>query len=259
MDTPNFPQNVPSCKGYSPAAGTILIVDDDPGHTFLMGKVLNHGAGYRVFTAAGAKESVPILGSHRIDLVILDIMIEEVNGLQFLKNLKNENPFLPVIIMTADDSKENIIESLRCRADHWFTKPCDIKELLAIAGVLISKKASLMPLKSVEEENAGLNGGLVKNALKLLSGDCTLSLSQVSERLQTSPKYLSKKFALSGEGTFIERKRQIMIEEAKKILCREYISIKEVSSKIGLRKAPYFRQLFKKVVGFTPHQYRLQK
>jgi two-component system, NtrC family, response regulator HydG len=106
----------------------ILVVDDDPSHRTML-KTLLSGWGYAVSEADDGSAAVRKVREQPFDLVLMDIRMIKVSGLQALPEIKGFNPAIPVIIMTAYSSVETAVEALKAGAYDYLTKPLDFDEL----------------------------------------------------------------------------------------------------------------------------------
>lgn len=106
----------------------ILIVDDQYGIRILLNEVLQK-EGYQTFQAASGYQALEIAGNHSPDLVLLDMKIPGMDGIEILKRLKEKNQEIRVIIMTAYGELDMIQEAKDLGAITHFSKPFDIDEL----------------------------------------------------------------------------------------------------------------------------------
>ena len=114
----------------------ILIVDDEELILNSLGLELE-GEGYEVFLAANGEEAIAILRENYFDLIITDLMMEGLNGLDVLKVAKQIDPEVAVVILTGYGEVASAIEALRLGASDYLLKPCDCNELnLRIAKCL---------------------------------------------------------------------------------------------------------------------------
>jgi two-component system response regulator HydG len=106
----------------------ILVVDDDSSHRTML-KTLLSGWGYAVSEAEDGSEAIHKVHEQAFDLVLMDIRMIKVSGLEALPEIKGFNPAIPVIIMTAYSSVETAVEALKSGAYDYLTKPLDFDEL----------------------------------------------------------------------------------------------------------------------------------
>ncbi len=128
----------------------ILIVDDDPGHLAAL-KTITRSWGYAVETADDGTAAVETAKTRPVDLVLMDVRMARMGGIEALKKVKSYNPAIPIIIMTAYSSVESAVEALKAGAYDYLIKPLDF-ELLRLtierAREHAGLKADNMPLVS---------------------------------------------------------------------------------------------------------------
>lgn len=107
----------------------ILIVEDDEGISRLLCLELQH-EGYRVESVADGREALDLMNEKRYDLILLDVMLPSLNGIEVLRRFR-QNSDVPVIILTARDSVMDKVAGLDIGANDYMTKPFAIEELLA--------------------------------------------------------------------------------------------------------------------------------
>ncbi len=106
----------------------ILIVDDDPAHRMMLKKLIG-GWGYSVFEADDGAGAIEEVRRRPFDLILMDIRMVKVSGIEALEEIKKMHSSLPVIIMTAYASVETAVSALKKGAYDYLTKPLDFDEL----------------------------------------------------------------------------------------------------------------------------------
>lgn len=131
---------------------SILVVDDDEAHRIML-KTLLTGWGYRIDEADDGSTAIETVRDRAFDLILMDIRMIKISGLEALREIKAHNPAIPVIIMTAYSSVETAVEALKNGAYDYLTKPLDFDELR-----LIIERA--MDHRQLREENRRLRENL---------------------------------------------------------------------------------------------------
>lgn len=150
----------------------ILIIEDDPGILDIVAFNLEH-EGYKVFTAPNGEEGLLAFAAQPFDLVLLDIMIPRLNGLEVLDSIRARSD-VPVLIMSAKTSEEDRLEGLSRMADDYICKPFSVKELMLRVKVHLARyEGQLSNQKLVWGEYA-----LDEQAGVVLKGDQALRLSK---------------------------------------------------------------------------------
>jgi two-component system NtrC family response regulator len=108
---------------------TILIVDDEKNYLLVL-ETLLVDAGYEVVTVDSASKALELISSHELDLVITDMRMPGLDGMEFLAQLTSQQPELPVIMMTAYATVEKAVEAMKRGAFDYITKPFKNEELI---------------------------------------------------------------------------------------------------------------------------------
>ena len=122
----------------------VLIVDDDPQLVQLIGYTL-YAEGYQTVVAHSGEEALQLVGRERPDLVILDVMMPGMSGIEVCDMLREdpETSNLPIIILSARTQVPHRIEGLQAGADEYLTKPISLKEMVARVGALLERTRRL--------------------------------------------------------------------------------------------------------------------
>ena len=115
----------------------ILLVEDDPRTLATVSLYLRHG-GYDVVTAADGAAALEQAARTPPDLVVLDLMLPAVNGLEVCRTLRQRGS-VPIIMLTARASEEDKLRGLECGADDYVTKPFSPRELVARVGAVLRR------------------------------------------------------------------------------------------------------------------------
>jgi DNA-binding response OmpR family regulator len=124
----------------------ILVIDDDPGMTDLL-RMLLEPSGLRVFTANYGPDGVALARSESPDIVILDIMMPDVDGLQVCTELRKFST-IPILVLSAMDSPSIIARSLNSGADDFLVKPVPSSILIAHLNKLLRRTLILPRLSA---------------------------------------------------------------------------------------------------------------
>jgi len=202
----------------------ILLVDDEPGLRQAVQAYLED-SGFTVTTAANAQVAWELLQQQKPDLVVSDVMMPQMSGYQFLKQLRDDPRFqhLPVVFLTARGMTKDRIAGFRAGVDGYIAKPFDPDELVAVIENLL-RKAEPQPTDMAQElaEIKALlarQGGMIakepldldltpreRSVLELLAQG--LMNKEIAHQLETSvrnvEKYVSRLFSKTGTNSRTE-------------------------------------------------------
>ena len=119
----------------------VLLIEDEAKVVDFISKGLDE-EGYTVTAAYNGKQGLDLLKAHKYDLVLLDLMIPEIDGLKVLRNMRAWGINTPVLIITAKSSKEDVVRGLDTGSDDYLTKPFSFEELLARIRALLRRSAA---------------------------------------------------------------------------------------------------------------------
>jgi diguanylate cyclase (GGDEF)-like protein len=123
--------------------GTLLVVDDDAMNRDALSRRLTR-TGYTVLTAENGADALTMIGQNRIDAVLLDIMMPGMSGIETLRSLRQSRSVsdLPVIMVTAKDGSDDVVEALGLGANDYVTKPIDYAVALARIRAQVTARRS---------------------------------------------------------------------------------------------------------------------
>jgi len=122
-------------------AGVILVVDDNAANREMLGRRLQR-EGHRVQLAESGREALEVLRARRVDLVLLDVMMPQVDGYEVLRQLKADETLrdIPVLMISAVDEIESVVRCIELGAEDYLPKPFDPTLLRARIGACLEKK-----------------------------------------------------------------------------------------------------------------------
>ncbi|MDT5138975.1 MAG: two-component system, OmpR family, response regulator [Mycobacterium sp.] len=117
---------------------TVLVVDDEPVLAEMVSMALRY-EGWNIATAGDGTSAIAAARAERPDVVVLDVMLPDMSGLDVLQKLRKENPRLPVLLLTAKDAVEDRIAGLTAGGDDYVTKPFSIEEVVLRLRALLRR------------------------------------------------------------------------------------------------------------------------
>jgi two-component system, OmpR family, response regulator len=132
-------RSVPAAAGQAHQNGArVLVVDDEPNITELVAMALRY-EGFSVKTAATGRAALTAVTQFSPAVVILDVMLPDIDGIEVLRRLNSSGHKVPIIFLTAKDATEDKVHGLTVGGDDYVTKPFSIEELVARVRVVLRR------------------------------------------------------------------------------------------------------------------------
>lgn len=133
---------------------TIIIIDDNLDNIKLASMILKK-EGYTVLSALSVIDGIKAMKEHKISLILLDIMMPDIDGINGLKLIKKEKDFrdIPIIMLTAISTKDYVLKALNAGADDYLAKPYKLQTLVEKTKRFIESGAGNDNGREIEEEN----------------------------------------------------------------------------------------------------------
>ena len=246
----------------------ILIVEDDKEISNLLYGLLKHK--YSLLFASNGKEGVEMVEKNSIHLIISDIIMPEMNGIEFVNHLKGKSTTanIPVIFLSSRTSIDNQIEGLQTGADAYVGKPFNSMLLETTIDRLLTSRRSLKdfyasPLSAIEKiEGKTVHKEEKEFILKLTRivseniDNENLSIEMLSNEMGISKIMLYRKLKEIKEETPTEFIRKIRMNQVEKLLKMTNKTIQEIMFDCGFNNKAYFYHEFSKQFNLTPGEYR---
>lgn len=185
---------------------TVLVVDDEAIIRDLCCKALK---GYRLLEASNGEEALALFGKGGVDVILTDVMMPKMGGIELLKRLKEIEPTIVVIVMTGFAEKDVILNALKADADDFITKPLNLLQLKTAVEKSLVKKA-------LKEEIANLKSldRFKTNFLSLISHKFRTPITTISLFLQNvasgvfdpdDPTFRENVNLIYGEARYLEQ------------------------------------------------------
>lgn len=146
-------------------SNTILIAEDDKDIIELLSLYLS-SEGFELYTAENGLQALAILDKYKVDLVIVDIMMPEMNGYSFIKQAR-ETTNLPILVLSAKNMDEDRILGLNLGADAYLVKPFNPLEVVAYVKSALRRSTRIPSEQAMNEEQEKTNHKLIVGELEL--------------------------------------------------------------------------------------------
>ena len=243
----------------------VLLVDDNAEFLDFLGESL--ASDYRVFRAADGLKALEILREEDIDLVVSDVMMPNMDGLELCREIKADirTSHVPVILLTAKSGEEFQLEGLRQGADDYVTKPFNMEILRSRIEKLIEHRqeqyerfAGEVPVEPSRIAVTPLDQQFIGKAIALVEDNLSnedFSVEELASGLSISRGYLYRKISKITGKSAIEFIRTIRMKRAQQLLVESQLQIAEVAYRLGYRSPKVFSKHFKSVFGVNPSEF----
>ncbi len=237
----------------------LLLIDDETWFLESLKEVL--GDTYNVHTASSGKEGIQKYLDIRVDLILLDLAMPEMDGIEVLQRIREVNPWIPVIIMTGHSTIERAETAASLGVQGYIKKPFDTE-------VLNEKIKNILALRELHLVTAGLPEMIVVDTedlkestfiiLKYLHNNYhrRISLKELAKESKQSVSNLCRTFKEGTGITVLDYLQNLRITMAKRLIEKTNYSIATVAKLIGMEDESYFSRIFKREVGTSPNRYR---
>jgi CheY-like chemotaxis protein/methylphosphotriester-DNA--protein-cysteine methyltransferase len=256
----------PSANGRMAPKETLLIVEDHPD---LQAYLANHlSAKYRILQAVNGLEGLHLAKTKNPDLIVCDIMMPKMDGIELVGLLKGEfhTSHIPIILLTAKSLEEHKIEGIKTGADDYITKPFNMVYLETRIANMLKQRKQLKERFSRDLQARPKELGLspadqefLEKVIQLVDENVPepdFSVDNLLEHFNFGRTVFYKKMkGITGYSP----KDFVRIERMKKagtLLLDKDITVAEVSFKLGFNDPEYFSKLFKKHFGENPSEYQ---
>lgn len=255
----------------------LIIEDNEELRHFICGVLARE---YVVFEAGNGRQGLEMTLSELPDIVISDIMMPEMDGIEYLKQVKGNSDIchIPIILLSAKSSLNDQIQGLEYGADEYITKPFSSAYLKARVDSLLKQRQMLYDYytsKMREEKDASFMEQLAPSTPQVTHFDddfiCNI-LQSVEENIQNSEFRIDDLAeAMSMSRTVFYRKvkslmgvspvdfvKTMRIKRAVQLLEQDELTVSEVGYMSGFTTPQYFSRVFKEAMGCTPKEYKLK-
>ncbi|EKU89611.1 hybrid sensor histidine kinase/response regulator transcription factor [Bacteroides oleiciplenus] len=251
----------------------LVVEDNDDIREYIVSSFSNN---YRIITATNGKEGLEQAQKHIPDIIISDIMMPVMDGIEFCKRVKEDvcTSHIPVILLTAKDSIQDKEEGYESGADSYLTKPFSAKLLNSrihnllesrkkLAFLIANRTKELKPeqsqesikLSRLDEEFLNRFTAIVEENIDMDKLDMSFMMDKMNMSHSTLYRKIKGLTGISGN-EFI---RKIRLKNSLRLLLEESLNVSEAAYASGFNDLGYFRTCFKEEYGMAPSEYIKQK
>ena len=244
---------------------TVLIVDDNAEIRGYLIKLFSEK--HIVYSAENGEEALKLTKKHMPDLVISDITMEEMDGLELCRKIKESNDLshIPVILLTASKNPEIHLQGINEGADDYITKPFDDDILVARVESLLKNRSNLrmyflnsITLKENTQKVPTEYQEMLKRCIDIVEANIykrDFTIKNFALEMGMSHRTLYTKIKIISGQTLNAFIRSVRIRRAAMLMLTEEMNIAQASAEVGFEDPKYFRQQFVKLFGMTPSEY----
>jgi signal transduction histidine kinase/DNA-binding response OmpR family regulator len=259
----NVPVKVPG-KRVQNKPYILVVEDNDELRSFVKNSLQPL---YNISEARNGAEGLAKAGEEAPDLIISDVMMPGMNGIEFCKHIKEniQTSHIPFLMLTAKDALESKIEGAESGADYYFTKPISIDLLLLNLRNIFEQGQKLKEryLKdhqtgAIELAHSSKDKAFIDQLLTIIESQLSnpeMDVEYICTQMGMSKTKLYQKLkGITGQsiGEFVRTTR---LKKAVQIMSEEDVSLTDVMYRVGIQTQSYFTKAFKKEFGKTPSQF----
>lgn len=256
----------------------VLVADDEPIERMIVEKIIKKYFvdQLEIVLGVNGREAVELFQKKQCHMALLDIEMPGINGLEAAEIIRQENKACSIIFLTAFDEFSYAKRAISVKALDYLLKPVAEEELVTVLEEAIRLAQELESRggtnRKESPETAEQNGSqegtaenlrmnaVAENIRKYIDNHYMedIALQDVAAAMNYSDAYFCKLFKQCFDKSFVSYLTWFRMEKAKELLGDVLVNVKNVSVDVGYRDSNYFTKVFKRLVGVTPSEYRLQ-
>ena len=238
----------------------VVIVDDEP----IIVEGLSKGIEWEkwncrvVGTAENGQEGMNLIHNSAPDILITDISMPKVDGLQMIAALRSEYPAMQISILTGFREFDFAKRAIELGVTRFLLKPSKFNELEEAVTAMVDKLPEDSNAQTIIPEDETANSFIVNNALDYMRAHYNekLRLSDVADTVYVSQWHLSKLLNKTTGQNFSEIFNTIRIEKAVELLHDPKLRISDIAEEVGFADLAHFSRVFKHIKGVSANEYR---
>lgn len=234
----------------------ILIIDDEPKIRNGLSNLLTRREGWEVAGAyENAANALKYLAVNQVDVMITDIKMPEISGLELIARIRERDKKTAIIILSGYSNFQFAQRAIELGVSRYLTKPTNPRELIC---VLEETEKKLGGKQEKEKDSGKIPNLFVQKAADYIKLNYSekISIKEIADQLYLSPNYLSELFKKHTGKTISEYLTDYRLEKACQLLDHAEYRVGDVSGMVGIHDGRYFSNMFKKKYGMTPTEYR---
>lgn len=261
-------ERITNVEPFESTPNLVLVVDDNPEIVEFVSDILLRD--YSVVGVYSAAEAFTVLKTQSPSLIITDIMMPEIDGLSFIKTVREDkyNKHIPIIALSAKIEEQDQIKGYEFGADAYITKPFSSEVFLSIVNRFLVNRENIKEYYDTVESAFEYNQGkLMHQKDREFIDNLTGILNENISDMKLGPDFVAEKMKISSRNLYRQVKKILSISPtdyikdyklfyASKLLISTNLSIKEIIYKVGISNKSYFYREFAKKYNMSPKQYK---
>lgn len=233
---------------------TVLLVDDEPRLLESSAKLFQDH--FNIIKSSNGRQALECVEREKLDCIVLDIMMPEMNGVEFLKRLRDKSKNTPVIVVTGQSCIDYVEQCADLGVNSYVKKPYDIDDLTNRIHSLVNSNKTSDEDINFKEFLENIGHPKVREVVAYIHGNYSqaITINSLSSHFGICSSYLGTLFKKYLGFTFTEYVNKLRIEESKKLIEEPGFTISEISKKMGFSTEQHFFKQFKKYTGTTPRK-----
>jgi len=244
---------------------TVLIVEDNSELRVFIARTLV--GQYHIMEAANGKEALALAFNNLPDLVVSDVMMPQMDGLELCRYLKTDErtSHIPVILLTARAAYNHHVNGLKTGADLYMVKPfgtelllLNVANLIAVRKSLQEKYVQLLKLEPTNQPIDNMDKAFLDKLIRIVEDqmeNSTFDIPALADKIGMSQPVLYKKVRALTDLSVNDFIKSIRLKRAAQLLDQGQMTIAEIAYAVGFSDRKYFSKEFKKQFGKTPTAY----
>lgn len=239
----------------------VLIVEDDRNYRYAVRSLVDwEGLGFQIVgEAVHGKQALQFLERHEVDLILSDMSMPLMNGVELIQEAKKRYPFIEIIALSAYDDFCFVKDSLKYGARDYILKQEmkkeDVEKVVLEVKLLLEQRQEKNQLSMLAAAGKSLE---IKRAITYIVehyGE-DLTLGGIAENVGLSENYLSNLFKAETQKNITRFINEVRVEKAKVLLQETNKKVYEIGEAVGFKNTTYFSTVFKKIAGKSIQEYR---
>lgn len=239
----------------------VLIVDDDTNICRGLAENLNwkRYCVDHVFTADNALNALEIIRTKPVSLVITDVKMPSVTGLEFIQRAKQLNNDLLFIVISGYAEFDYVQQALRLQVMDYLLKPVRLNDVMVLLDKIFPTQEEEVkpPLVQISaDDQSRVASPLVKSIISYIDRHYTepITLNSIADWLERNPTYISYIFKKETNMKLFDYVMRVRIQRAQQLIASTSLSFSEIASQVGFDEYRSFVRAYQKIVGTSPRE-----